>query len=293
MKAKSLIKVAKKLATKHGATALTIFAALGVVATAVLTNEAKPQADERIQRAKEDKAIKEAEMKHTNPDFDHVTLTTVEKIRAALPAYVKVIVVAGITIVFIIGSRVISIKQVGDLAAAYNISHTIEEQCSKYADKYESKVKEIIGEEKNEEIKKEVEAEVVKDVHTGLVARDSNWIEEQVARAVHTGNGNILIYDPIIGRFFYSDPEHVRKIVNDINLEACGGFGMVSLNTFYENNDLPEVEAGESLYWDICGKDGNIDVTFEGSYDILDGRYPYLIMNFRTKPHGYGGKIYV
>ena len=41
VKSKALLKTVKALAGKHGATALTIFAALGVVATAVPAEEAR------------------------------------------------------------------------------------------------------------------------------------------------------------------------------------------------------------------------------------------------------------
>ena len=293
VKSKALIKTVKALAGKHGATALTIFAAIGVVATAVLTNQARPEADERIQRAKEDKAIKEAEEKGENPDFDHVTLTTGEKIKAAFPAYIKVIIVAGVTIAFIVGSRVISIRQVGDIAAAYNIAQTMEEQATKYAGKYEEKVKEIIGEEKAEEVKAEVVNDLGKDTHAKIVSYGDDWVEDQIARAIHTGHGNVLMYDEIIGRFFYSSPEWVRKAANDVNYDAVNeGFGMKSLNDFYDANDLPNVEAGESLMWDILGRDGQIGVSFIGSYDLLDGKYPYVLMKFDRNPHGFGGKVY-
>ena len=293
VKSKALLKTVKALAGKHGATALTIFAAIGVVATAVLTNQARPEADERIQRAKEDKAIKEAEEKGENPDFDHVTLTTGEKIKAAFPAYIKVIIVAGVTIAFIVGSRVISIRQVGDIAAAYNIAQTMEEQATKYAGKYEDKVKEIIGEEKNEEVKAEVKKEMVDDVHAKIVSYGDEWIEDQIARAVHSGHGNVLIFDKFMGRFFYGSQEAMREAANKVNLDAMNdGFGYKSVNDLYDAADLPNIDAAENLMWDITGQDGFIEMDFDASHELLDGRYPYVVMTYVHDPHGYRGKVY-
>lgn len=287
VKSKALLKTVKALAGKHGATALTIFAALGVVATAVLTAKAKPQADERVQRAKEDKALRIAEEKHENPDFDNVTLTATEKFKAAFPAYIKVIVVAGVTIGFIIGSRVISIRQVGDLAAAYNIMATAEAQTSKYAEKYEAKVREIIGDEKSEEVKTEVRKELNDDTHARLAGQEPDWIEGQIARAIHTGEGNTLIYDDFLGRFFYSSTEALIGAMNQVNFDATNeAYGIKALNDFYDRASLPEPPAGDNLFWDITGRDGLIELKFDAPRELLDGRYPYVIMKFSREPRG-------
>ena len=291
MRGNAILKAVKAAGTKHGATALTVLAAIGVVATAILSNKARPDADERIARAKEDKAMREAEETGENPDYDNVELTLVEKIKAALPAYVKVIIVGGLTIVCIVGSRVISVRQLGDLAAAYNIVQTVEERAIKYGDKYEKKVEEILGTEKAEEIKTEVKQEMTEETRANLESKGESWIESQIARAIHTGHGNTLIYDSFIGRFFYSDPFYVRDAWLTIRDNAYDGLyyglGLVSLNDFYEENDLPTVPAGDRLFWDLSDGRDRIDPDFTAGQEIIDGKFTYIEMSFEDNPKGY------
>lgn len=284
MKTKAIFDAVKAVGTKHGATALTVLAALGVVATAYLTNKARPDADERVQRAREDKAIKEAEEKRENPDFNHVELTTVEKIKAAAPAYVKVFVVAGLTIIFIVGSRVISIRQMGDLAAAYNIIQTVEEKTVKYGEKYEEKVKEIIGDEKNAEVKKAVREEMFDTTASTIDKDDMAGIENVILGAYHTGEGTQLIYDELIGRWFYSDTSMILEQAANLNLSTVGSYNKVSLNDFYDAISAPEIAVGDMLYWCVEDRYSKVMPVFSSPRRLLNDKYAYVVMTFEREP---------
>jgi len=284
MRSRAIFNTLKSAGMKHGATVLTVLAALGVVATAVLTNEARPKADDLVNHAKEDKAMRIAEEKHENPDFDHVELTRFEKIKAAAPAYVKVFIVGGLTILFVVGSRVISIKQMGDLAAAYNIIQTVEERTAKYSEKFEQKAKEIMGDEKVEAIKADVNKEISEEI-AYRVSEDPD-LEAQIARAIHTGRGNQLIYDSLIGRFFYGDPLVIKDEATDINLNSVGNYNKISLNEFYDAIMLPEVDLGDELYWTIEDRRTKIAPEFSPAQELLDGRFSYIVMTFARNPQG-------
>lgn len=281
MKGKAIFNAVKKVGSKHGSTILAVVAGIGVIATAILAAKEREEADERIQVAKEDKAMAEAEERgDLNPDFDHVKLTVWETIKAAAPAYKGAIFVGVLTIGAIVGSQMLSLRQIGDIAAAYNVSQVVNERYEKYTDKYSSKVKEVLGEEKEAEIRKAAKEEVVVEQCAAMSPY------EMAQRAIHTGKGTQLFYEPWSDRYFYSSKESIREAVNTLNFRACGGFGMVTLNEFYDEINLPHTNAGDKLMWEIDDNASKLEVQFSGSFTLTDDGYSYVIMDFDTEPSG-------
>lgn len=280
---KGIFKVVKGIGSKHGSTILAIAAGVGVIATAILAARERKEADERIQVAKEDKAMAEAEEKgDLTPDFDHVHLTVWETIKAAAPAYKGAILVGTLTIGAIVGSQILSLRQIGDLAAAYNVSQMVNDRYEKYTDKYSDKVKEVLGEEKESEIRKEAKEAVIVEQASAMAMNPYDMAQ----RAIHTGKGTQLFYDPWSDRYFYSSKEAIREAANTINYRACGGFGLVLLNEFYDEINLPHTNAGDKLRWVIEDNASKLEMVFSGSFNLLDGEYSYIIMDFDNEPTG-------
>ena len=90
----------------------------------------------------------------------------------------------------------------------------------------------------------------------------------------------MLCYDQLMDRYFHSDPESIRKAVNDLNYELINGPGMwVGLNEFYEKLGLDPAQIGEELGWTI---DNRIDVSFSSM--LSNNNIPCLVMRFSTSP---------
>ena len=273
IKGKAILSMLTKVGVKNGSTVLTVVAGLGVVATAIFAAQARPKADENVQKAKEDKALEEAAEKGTNPDFDHVKLTVWEIIKAAAPAYVKAIAVGVLTIACVVGSHVISVQQIGDLAAAYSVTKMANDRF----EEYEKKVKEVVGEEKESEIKKAANEEYAKK-------KAEITPYNMASRAIHTGLGNQLFYDPWSDRYFYATKEAIREAVNTLNFNACGGFGIVKLNDFYDELNLANTRAGDMLFWEVMDNYSKIEPCFSGSLTLTEDGFSYVIMDFDTDP---------
>ena len=93
------------------------------------------------------------------------------------------------------------------------------------------------------------------------------------------GKGDTNCYDVISGRYFRSDKETIRKIVNDLNSRMLKD-GYISLNEFYYELGLPENAVGDLLGWHLDR--GQIDIDFSSQLDAADN--PCLVINYRVAP---------
>lgn len=278
MKGKAIFKAIGKAAGKHGSLVMTIVAGIGVVATGILAAKARPEADERITRAKEDKATAEAEEKGEMPDFDHVKLTRFETVKAAAPAYVKAIIVGGLTIALIVGCHVVNARQIGDLAAGYNVAQVVSDK----AKKYREAVKEEVGEEKEAEIKAKADKAYADDV--AVVLEDEFTSADIEHQAYITGHGMQLFYDPYAAQYFYSSREFIIERSCDLfSQNECS----ISYDEFRDAIDLPDAGATHYIGWDMnSGASGcsRIRVEFHGDYQLSPNGFPYTVIGFNSDP---------
>ena len=70
-------------------------------------------------------------------------------------------------------------------------------------------------------------------------------IEKEV---VLTGCGNSLFYDPMSGRYFRSDIEHIKKAVNELNRHMIADM-YVSLNEFFTMKSALRTMRS-AIFWD-------------------------------------------
>lgn len=249
----------------------------GVVLTGITAAKAGIKADKILKDQK--KKVEELEL---NPDMTDETLAeekkeiTVETIKQMAPVVIPPVVIAGATIYSAVSGYKSATKQIAAISAAYNLTE------KKLMD-YQDKAKEILGEKKAQSVTDAVAADKVKE---------NQPKEDSVFK---TGHGEVLCLDDYSGRYFYSDPEHIRKCVNDINEQLRDEF-YVSLNDFYDILGLPNCKLGSDI--GFCMEDGNLNVSFSFTGATLGDRdnIPCLVLNYDVSPkYGFGdmsGRFY-
>ena len=161
----------------------------------------------------------------------------------------------------IIGANSVHAKRNAALATAYTISETALRE-------YKDKVIETIGEKKEQVVRDAIAKDKI----------DKNPVTK--SEVIITKKGDTLCYDPWSSRYFKSDPEKIRKAINDLNYQIINE-GMVTLNDFYYLLDLDSTRAGEDLGWNV-NKGGQINFRF--SSQIADDETPCLVLEFINPP---------
>ncbi|MDO4549600.1 MAG: DUF6353 family protein, partial [Clostridia bacterium] len=134
---------------------------------------------------------------------------------------------------------------------------------------YKNKVIETIGKKKETAIHDAVAQEQI----------ERNPPSQEILMA--EGCGRTLCYDATFGRYFYSDIETLRHAANKLNRQmTVMGEAYVSLNEFYAEINLPMVDAGYSLGWNLYK--GQIELEF--SSQLANGTTPCLVMSFGIMP---------
>ena len=153
-------------------TLLTIFGAVGVVATAVVAVKSAPKAEYLLEKAEYEKGDK---------------LTKLEKVKIAAPAYIPAIAVGTATIACIFGSNAINKHIQASMASAYVLLD------SSYK-AYRRKVEETFGEGSDEDI---------------LAKMAVDEYERELISEIP--EGELLFWDPNTRQYFLSTVDHVLQ----------------------------------------------------------------------------------
>lgn len=232
---------------------------VGTVMTGVLAWKAAPKAQEVLDNHKR-------QMENIpKDDKEKRKKETIDTIKDMAPIVAPPLVTGAMTIGCALGGYKASTKQIAALSAAYTLSE-------KALSEYTEKAKEIIGPKKTQTIKDEIYQEHIM----------SNPVKNNTI--INTGAGNTLCYDDYSGRYFYSDPEYIRKCVNDVNEQLRDDYYM-SLNEFYSMLKLKDVKLGDDL--GFCMEDGYLNLSFSAT--LTDDNQPCLVLNYDVSPkYGYG-----
>ena len=205
-----LVRRSKVFLDHNASTVLTCLGAIGVVATAVLAAKETPKAVRLLQEAEKEKGE---------------SLTKLETVVIATPAYIPAIVTASATVACIVGANVLNKRQQASLASAYALLDTTFSE-------YKAKVKDIYGEDADDKINE-------------AIAKD-HYEENKVDEC--EDDGLDLFWDSFSQRYFRSTLEKVQQVEyemnRDLTLSDC-----VSLNQFYEYLGIPLVENGDDYGW--------------------------------------------
>lgn len=246
-----LLKVVKRSVEKRTPEILTGIGIAGMATTVVLAVRATPKAMELIE-------LKQCENAGEMGDIEK--LTPMETLKVAWKPYIPALLTGLGSTACLIGGISVSARRTAALATAYKISETA-------LSEYKEKMVEAIGEKKVKAIKEKIDSEKME--------------KDPVSKSevIITEKGNTLCYDALSGRYFKSDIEKIKKVVNEINRQLIYDM-YVSLNEFYDELGLPNTKLGGELGWSL--EDGLVEPSF--SSQIADDGTPCIVLDYNVAP---------
>ena len=258
-------KMVQRFAKKRSPEILTGIGIAGMVTTAVLAVKATPKALELIEEEKDrqnDELFKAAEECGEEEYAEVTKLKPIEVVKVAWKPYVPAVLLGAGSIACLIGANSVHARRQAALYSAYKLSETA-------LTEYKEKVVETVGEKKEKAIRDKVAKEKV----------EQNPVSK--TEVFMTGRGESLFYDPISDRYFMSDMETIRKIVNDLNYAmSCGSEMYVSLSQLYDELDLKHTRISDEIGWNIS--DGLIEPDF--STQLADDGRPCIVLDWLRVP---------
>lgn len=234
---------------KNSPTILTGLSVAGLIATTVMAVKATPKAIQLL----EEKQLKE----YKDP------MTKKEIIKETWRCYAPAAAMGLVTVGCIVGANSINLRRNAALASVYSISEAALKE-------YQAKVVETIGRDREKAIKDEIKQEK-------LVRNPVSKNE-----VIITGKGDTLCYDAQTGRYFKSDMETIKSVMNSLSRRLMSDM-FISLNDVYSELGLEGTKLGDLVGWHV--DNGLIDPDF-GTQLAEDGR-PCLVLDFEVEPKYY------
>lgn len=263
----NILKLCKPLvefAKRHSNVILTTAGSVGVVATAVAAVKC---------HEKHTMAIEDAEYEWSHEENEE-PLPTRKKVSVAVKCYWPAAMICAATITCFIANGVISAKKVANLGAAYNVAVTSLNECKKVYAKAKPAIEQKLKEEGDEKNKTD---EANEDL--------SRWKKpdhtDTKIKITKTGKGDVLFKEPFTGQFFYSDPEFVRSVINEVN-EVISQGGDCSLNEFFDRLLIEPSLVGDDFVWEVIVT-GNMQIGFGSG--VYMGNEPYILIEYKTMPY--------
>lgn len=241
--------ISKKVATefsKNLPTIATFTGVAGLITTIGLTIKIAPKA-QRIYDAKR---------------AENKSLTLWEKVKILAPLYWPVVLSGGLTAGCFIFSNHVNLKRNAAAIAAYQVSEAA-------LNSFKDAAAKTVGEKKAKEIEYEADEQRIR---LDPVSK---------AHIIETGHGNTLCYDSLSGRYFHCNMEWIRRAQNTINGRLINEIA-ISLNEFYDEIGLPQIDLGDMLGWNLHGKDDQLDVSFTSH--VTDEGEPALVIRYNVVP---------
>lgn len=233
---------AKHFIGQNAPTILTVMSCAGVIATAVCAGQDTLKAHAVLSQV----------------EMDDEDLSKKEALMRVAPCYISTVLMASATLACIIGQHRVSTGKIAAYASAYSLAQAA-------AREYRDKVVDIVGEKKAQDIDNAI--------------ADKHLAEHPASKQpIVVGDGKVLCYDNLSGRYFTSDIETLRKIINDLNFDLMSDM-WVRLNEFYDRINLEPINLGEELGWSV---DHQIRLKF--SSRLTDDGKPCLVIDFETMP---------
>ena len=261
----NLFKTIKAGTMKHSPEILTGIGIAGMITTTVLAVKATPKALRLIDAKKRDifDNLDPEDIPGNSTDYTEVSLTPLEIVKTAWKPYIPVAVTCVASVTCLIGASSVNAKRNAALATAYELSKTA-------LSDYKEKVVETIGEKKEKTIREKVAQKKVDENPSGK------------SEVIITGNGDVLFLEPASMRYFKSDIESVRKIINDLNYRMTTGMEeYISLSELYDEIGLSHTVTSDDMGWNIY-KDGPIDINFPAAK--TDKGEPCLMLEYNVSP---------
>lgn len=259
-----------RVMSDNATTLLTGGGVFGVIGTAVLSYRAGMKGSEAL-KAQSEKWYADATAYDIESDGagQFSPNTKWDMIKVQLPQMVIPALLGGATIAAIIMSNRVSAKQAAVLAAAYGLNQ-------KQLEEYKEKVKEVVGVNKEKKVREAIAQDEVND----------NPPKGQV---LILGEGNVLCYDSLSGRYFQSTADKIGKAENAVNGELYH-HQICSLSFFYDEVGLKPTELSDGLGWNMSTSDDS-QLKVEVTAVLTEDEKPCLNLGFNMYPkHGYEQK---
>lgn len=228
----------------------------GVVTTTIFAIKATPKAEELLKKAKKRQKKEKIEF--------------IDVVKTCYKPYIPMSISAILTVSSIIGSNYMSKKQKMALATLYSIS----ENALKV---YQEKVIDQIGETKHNKIKDSINKEKAEKLI------DSN--PTQFSSMVVSGT-DVLFCDTTFNTWFVSNMDTVRRAVNSVNYRL-NSEDYISLNEFYGELNVPPIEKGFDIGWNIG--QGLLEVHYtcgltDDRNPLVPPDRPYVAISYNLEP---------
>ena len=248
-------------ADKYSPEILTGIGIAGMVTTTVLAVKATPKALRLIEEA-EDHGIG-ITSKDGDSDWRYRKLTKMETLKVAWKPYIPAVITGSVSVACLVGASRVSFKRNAALATAYTLSE-------KALKDYKYNVVETIGEKKEEKIREKVAQKKVDNQPASK------------SEIVVVNSGKIMFLEPVSNRYFMSDVESIRKIINDLNYRLTSGTEeYISLSEFYDEIGLSHTSISDEIGWNIY-RDGQISIDMPSAK--TDGGEPCLVLDYTVSP---------
>lgn len=183
-----------------------------------------------------------------------------ETIKVAWKYYISTALVGLASIGCFVGANSISLRRHAALASLYSLTEaTLKE--------YQEKVVEEIGKKKEEKIRDSI----IQD------RMDKNPISDN--QVIILGKGETLFYDTLSGKYFKSEIETIRRIINDFN-QALLTEMYKTLNDFYFELGLEPTVLGSSMGWTT--EKGLLDIRFVAK--LASDSTPCIALEYKVEP---------
>lgn len=231
---------------KHSPEILTGIGVTGMITTTILAVKSTPKALMLIEEKKKELGTDE--------------LTAIEVVKTAWKPYIPALALGIASASCIIGASAVNAKRNAALATAYAISE-------RTLVRYRDKIIDTIGEKKEKEVREKIAQDEV----------DKNKVSNN--GVIVTSKGNTLCRDAISGRYFRSDIDKIKKIVNELNRQMIYQ-NYISLNDFYYELGLDPVKNGSALGWNLDS--GLIELDF--STCLAENDEPCVVIDYLVGP---------
>lgn len=271
------VKNLQRTTKKHSPEILVGIGIAGMITTVVMAVRATPKAVELLVEETQNRILSndrdgeeniEGLIKVSDDESGYYyRLPVKDAIKTTWLCYVPATVVGSISIACIIFANSAHMRRNTALATAYSFSETALRE-------YQDKAKEIIGVKKEQQIRDSLNRDCI----------DRNPLSNK--EVFMTKNGDMLCYDKLSGRYFKSDINEIKKVINVLNKRMLTDMA-VSLNELYYEIGLPGIKLGDDLGWDIDM--GFIDIEF--SSQLAEDGTPCLVLDYKVAPQ-YDYRIY-
>lgn len=251
-----ILKTAKKFWECHNTTILSAIACGGVILTAYFASKESLVANKKLASAQEEKDLAYAS-KYSSIDISKATLTRFEKLKVAVPCYIKTSICAIATIGCIWGSHYISANTIASLTSSYAILK------SQFND-YRTETNNIFGDAADDTVRESV-------------------VKKKLDNSFPVADGRRIIFvEPVFKTEFVSTYDRVKIAEGELNrLLICNG--QCSIRDFYELLGVEPPENSEDYGWSTWSDAG---------FDPFNG-YIWIDFEHYSKNTPEGEKCYI